>query len=298
MKVRFDNVDFTSSSGPNNFGQKLAREMSSRPGIEIVNEAHDVQISFIQMSNIFDPTILRLDGIYFNTRQDWKSQNDQIQKSYELAQHVIVQSNFNKLLVENYFGKKEDITVIRNGTSIDLIDQVPFANLGPNFINKDIWMCASSWRPHKRLKDNIEYFLNFAPENAVMLIAGKNPDYNPNNPRVFYVGNLAWHEMISLMKRASTFVHLSWLDHCPNVVVDARACECKIICSSSGGTPEIAGANSIIIEEDDWDFSPIDLYDPPKIDFNRIISNEINVPINIKHAADDYISIARKLKKA
>ena len=131
-----------------------------------------------------------------------------------------------------------------------------------------------------------------------MLIAGKNPDYNPNNPRVFYVGNLAWHEMISLMKRASTFVHLSWLDHCPNVVVDARACECKIICSSSGGTPEIAGANSIIIEEDDWDFSPIDLYDPPKIDFNRIISNEINVPINIKHAADDYISIARKLKKA
>ena len=39
------------------------------------------------------------------------------------------------------------------------------------------------------------------------------------------------------MYKASThFVHLAWLDHCPNVVVDARASGCKIVCSSAGGT--------------------------------------------------------------
>ena len=295
MNISFNNVDFKSSSGPNNFGQKLAREINSREGITAVTSGQDVQISFIQMTNIFNPTILRLDGIYFNTQQDWKEQNGVIQQSYEAVQHVVVQSEFNKTLVQKYFGEKENISIIRNGTSIDLIDQVPFSRLGPDFEDKDIWMCASSWRPHKRLKANIDYFLEHAPKDTIMLIAGDSPDHNPQNNRVFYVGNLEWHEMISLMKRASTFVHLSWLDHCPNVVVDARACECKIVCSSTGGTAEIAGRGALIIEEEPWDFSPLDLYNPPPLDFSKNRINDVDSPIGIKHAADDYISIAREL---
>ena len=251
MNIKFDNVDFESTSGPNNFGQKLAREIDSRDGYTMVRSGQDIQISFIEIHEIFNPTILRLDGIYFNTAQDWKQQNLNIKRSYDICQHVVVQSNFNKKLVEQYFGKRDNISVVRNGTSIDLIDNIPFAKLGPEFNKKEVWMCASSWRPHKRLRANVEYFLQHAPPEAILLIAGANPDYNPKNNRVFYVGNLAWHEMISLMKRASTFIHLSWLDHCPNVVVDARASECKIICSSTGGTQEIAGKGAIIIEEEE-----------------------------------------------
>ena len=61
---------------------------------------------------------------------------------------------------------------------------------------------------------------------------------------------------ISLLSAA--FIHLAWLDHCPNVVVDARAAACQIICSSAGGTKEIAGPSAIVIEEDEWDFEPVD----------------------------------------
>ena len=162
-----------------------------------------------------------------------------------------------------------------------------------------MWLCASSWRPHKRLKANIDYFLSFAPSEAVLIVAGANPDYHVESDRIIYVGNRQWHELVSLMKRASTFIHLAWLDHCPNVVVDARAAGCRIVCSSSGGTNEIAGHDSTVIEEDVWDFSPIDLYDPPKLDFNRHAVKKLGLEsnIDIKYSADCYISICRNLVK-
>ena len=62
-----------------------------------------------------------------------------------------------------------------------------------------------------------------------------------------------------MYKASKYFLHLAWLDHCPNVVVDAMACGCTVICSSAGGTKEIAGDNAIIIEENDWNYEPVHL---------------------------------------
>ena len=54
-----------------------------------------------------------------------------------------------------------------------------------------------------------------------------------------------------------------------------------VICSSSGGTKEIAGPDAIIIQEDDWDFSPLELYKPPPMDFSKKSENTW-------HVNDDY----------
>ena len=94
-----------------------------------------------------------------------------------------------------------------------------------------------------------------------------------NHDRIHYVGELSTEKLFSLYKTSKFFLHLAWLDHCPNVVVDAMACGCQIICSSAGGTKEIAGAEAIIIEEDKWDYSPIELYNPPQMDFSKKIEN-------------------------
>ena len=278
------------------FGQKLVTQLQKDSDIKLVAEDQDIQLSFIQMTNVFNPTILRLDGIYFNTQIDWKQQNLPIQRSYDAAAYVVVQSEFNLSLIARYFGSRDNISVIRNGTCLDIIDKVQTASIG-EFEKNEIWLCASSWRPHKRLKANIEYFLQFAPENAILVVAGDHPDYEEKKSgRVVYAGNLRWDHLISVMKRATTFIHLAWLDHCPNVVVDARACDCKIICSSSGGTKEIAGVNSVIIEEDEWDFSPIELYCPPTIDFSRSRRNtELETSIDIKNVCDDYTSVMKQL---
>ena len=79
MKIYLDNVNFSSSSGPNSFGKKLAKSFLEK-GHDINPESSsdvDVILSFI-MTNLnvkFKPMALRLDGIYFNSSQDFEKLN-------------------------------------------------------------------------------------------------------------------------------------------------------------------------------------------------------------------------------
>ena len=295
IKLRFDNVDFNSRSGPNGFGLKLAKSLLNSGQFLIDNQAPNVQLSFIESKNKFNPTILRLDGIYFNNKQDWKLQNNGIKKSYDSCEHIVFQSNFNRDLVTKFFGFRENTSVIRNGTDLKSIKKIEKAKI-KGLEDKEVWLSASSWRPHKRLKENIEYFLHHAPEQCHMLVAGPNPDFNFSAiDRVHYLGNLHWEQLISVMKTASTFVHLAYLDHCPNVVVDARASDCHIVCSSSGGTHEIAGSKSTIIKEFEWDMEPIDLYNPPKMDFSQKLNLKINSEIDIELVSKEYANVIERV---
>ena len=117
---------------------------------------------------------------------------------------------------------------------------------------------------------------------------------NSRNERIKFLHELDYMSLLSLYKRSSTFVHLAYLDHCPNVVVDARASGCKIVCSTAGGTREIAGTNALIIEEDNWDMSPVDLYNPPQINFDKVVDNNINTDYNMKVVANKYIDFMRQ----
>ncbi len=290
MNILFNNVDFSSRSGPNNFGQKLARELTER-GHSLTNHNPDVALSFITGYVPGCRNVLRLDGIYFNSEQEWKKLNDPIQKSYEAADAVIVQSEFNRDLTARYFGKRDNVHVIHNGTCLDLISNVPAVGLSVK--REDVWMCASSWRPHKRLDENIRYFQEHATDKSILLVAGSNAQVwasNLSDDRIRIVGDLQWNQMISLMKASGHFLHLALLDHCPNVVVDARASGCQIICSSAGGTKEIAGEDSIVVKDIDWDFLPFELYKPRPLDFKSVTGGE-NSSLDIKDVARRYESV-------
>ena len=158
----------------------------------------------------------------------------------------------------------------------------------------NIWCCASSWRPHKRLEENIRFFLEHSSKNDLLIVAGEvKPLERVDNPRIIYFGNLSQIQLYSLYKASKYFIHLSWLDHCPNVVVDARASGCIIICSNAGGTKEIAGEDAIIIKEEDWDFSPVELYNPPPLDFTNKTTNICKTNYDIAHTAQSYNSFLR-----
>jgi glycosyltransferase involved in cell wall biosynthesis len=295
VKILFDNVNIGSRSGPNGFASKLIPELE-RKGASILTEPDksfipDIQLSFIMSYYKFAPIIQRLDGIYFNSEQDFESLNDPIRSTYENAESVIFQSEFNKRLSEAWFGKKEHSTVIHNGTPISLIDSIQPVSHPEIDKFENVWCCASSWRPHKRLKDNVRYFLENKGDNDCLVIAGENPDHVSNHSSVLYSGNLDWPALISLFKKSKYFIHLSWLDHCPNVVIDARASGCHVICSSTGGTPEIAGENSTIILEDEWNFNPVRLYNPPEMDFSKKDNKDkesFQKDISIERAALEY----------
>ena len=298
MKIFLDNVNLSSNSGPNGFARKISHEF--KKGNEVFTSIHDivakgqkpdVQLSFIASQYKLSPIVQRLDGIYFNSDQDFNSLNLPIESTYRISDAVIFQSDFNKVLSEKYFGIHKNSYVIRNGTNLKKILEVK--NIENKILDKfeNVWSCASSWRPHKRLKDNIDYFLEISGKNDCLVVAGENPDSRVEDKRIFYADHLSWEDMISLMKRSKFFIHLAWLDHCPNVVIDARAAGCHIICSSSGGTKEIAGKNSTIILEEEWDFSPTKLYNPPKMDFSRIYDIKSDSDIDIKNVSKKYLDV-------
>lgn len=293
MQIYFDNANLNSDSGPNSFARKLFLQLTkmgysctAQPGNNI-----DVQLSFISICHHVAPTVLRLDGIWFNTAQDWKAANKPIQESYKNSKAIVLQSEFNKELTEKYFGRHINNYVINNGSDLKLMDKIkPLQHAVFDGFN-DVWCCASSWRPHKRLKSNIKYFLKHSNKNDCLVVAGSNPDYQIKNDRIFYVGNLSQDVLFSLYKRSKYFIHLAFLDHCPNVVVDARAAGCKIICTSSGGTKEIAGSDALIVKDIDWDFKPLKLYEPPDLDLSSFIDNGYYTNIDIENVAARYADV-------
>ena len=97
-------------------------------------------------------------------------------------------------------------------------------------------------------------------------------DKEVGDRKIIMLGSVDYHTLRQLYDASSTFVHLAYLDHCPNVVVDAYAHDCQIVCSNSGGTQEIGEGFTVICEKEEapWDFSPIELYKPPEINFRRV----------------------------
>ena len=46
-----------------------------------------------------------------------------------------------------------------------------------------------------------------------------------------------------------------------------------LMATSSQATCTRDAADAIIVEEDEWNFEPVKLYEPPKLDFSRKTSN-------------------------
>ena len=298
MNIFLDNVNLMSTTGPNHFGNKLKKNLELLGHSFSFDKKFDLQLSFIEENNRIPniPLVQRLDGIYFNNRQDYLLQNKKIFQTYKSASGVIFQTQFNKDLIYNYFGPHEKYTIIRNGADLQHIDGIrPLRSPLVERANK-IWCCASNWRPHKRLSENVKYFLKNSDPRDHLLVAGDvEESARSADSRVHYLGNIRIEDLISVYKVSDYFIHLAWLDHCPNVVVDALACGCQIICSSSGGTKEVAGIDAVVIEEEKWNFEPIDLYSPPKIDINNKTDNVGGCNIDMKYVASQYSVFLEKI---
>ena len=107
MKIRLENVNLNSNSGPNSFAQKLVKEFQVQ-GHSFVSKDYDSALCFIEdRSNLPGKNLYqRLDGIYFNTQFNYDMQNSNILKTYQKAQGIIY-TEFNSTTVR--------ITVIEDG---------------------------------------------------------------------------------------------------------------------------------------------------------------------------------------
>ena len=304
MKVHFSNVDFNSRSGPNTFASRLASCLQNR-GYEFVGPEDDYEtfVAFIEPASFpraGAKFIQRLDGIWFSP-EEFHTKNKGIRWTYDNCNYVIWQTQFDKNMTLHHWGDRSG-HVVANGIELKehrILDE----NLKKLRSSYDkVFVCSSNWHGQKRLKANTDLFLKYEQEHpeekCVLIVMGNNPDYTLKKENILYTGNMPHELCLQVFYAADWMIHLAWLDHCPNVVVEALSQNCPVICSSSGGTKEIVRKSGIIVPEiEEYDYRLTDYTSPPKIDISNIdIPNSTEVDnwhLNIEVVADRYESILR-----
>lgn len=303
------------SGGPANFFQRLIDAINENEYAKIVgtgNLLKDISLYSSVANRInFGQYVVRIDGIYFDRNQTYGNNdalNKGIFKTIGSAKGVIFQSNFSKNLVEAHFGRINIPKVI-------IINGAPLRKVKPKKNKKKIIVCSANWRAHKRLSSIINVVSSLKDKlDCELLVLGNVGSFvKPTHDFVTFIGNIDKKSVFQYLERADLFLHLAWLDPCPNSVVEAISCGVPVVCSNEGGTPEIVnrtGCGRVATCDIKVDYgSLVDLYNPPAPEIDEIIRESIYVldnselilskmdrsSIDIKRVAKRYVKFLEEM---
>jgi len=275
MIVHFDNVNLSSSSGPNSFAQRLKKSLEEK-GHKVSDRGGDrcdVSLVFIEPSGspLAKKVVQRLDGIWF-APNEFEVKNVGIKSLYQKAHHVVWQSEFDKNMTEKWWGKRSG-SVIRNGIKVlDVSDknlQEQIDSLKTK--HEKIFVCSANWHPQKRLNSNVDLFKHLKKKypTACLIVMGSNGFVIEKD--VYVTGSLKHDQCLQIFKNCDWMIHLAWLDHCPNTVVEAISCGTPVICSEDGGTRELVRDYGVVLKEKSKYNFELSYYDaPPEIDVTQV----------------------------
>ena len=302
MRVHFSNVNFSSNSGPNSFAHRLAEEMTNE-GHKIVSaeENYESMLIFIEPASRPKPgarVVHRLDGIWFKPDQ-FHNHNKLIKWAYDNSNFIVWQSNFDKKMTEHHWGKRKG-SVIHNGIILK-----KYSTNNSNILNirnayEHMFVCSSNWHRQKRLKENIDLFLKIKEKSprSCLIVMGANHDSFIKHEDIFYTGSIPHDMCLEFFSVADWMIHLAWLDHCPNVVVEALSQDCPVICTDSGGTKEIVRDNGMLIKEiKPYKFELTDYDNPYELQIPSLELSNIEVDnsyLDIKKVAQKYIKVLQR----
>ncbi len=306
--------------GPKIFLKKLTVAIKENKYAKITNALFpffDIAIFNNIARNIYGKKyILRLDGLFFdikNTVGDSEKLNEKIFSSLEKSNGIVFQSNFSKKLFERFYGEIQiENTVINNGSPINYKNNNGQAVLDlPQ--GKIIVVAIAHWRRHKRLKEIVELYkeLTVQFKNLQLVVVGPATGFIASDD-IMYLPNLTRDEIYYLLSKAHLMFHFSWLDNCPNSVVEALSLGVPVLCTNQGGTQElIKMSNGGIVSnaDDEFNFEPVDLYNPPKPDMNTLYDDAVRLienlefyknkidkrMIDINNVAKRYVTFANKI---
>ena len=298
MKVGFsEKLNSIEGSGKHKFLYRLSRSLkgmgikidSKHPNIYLILPGHDLKKGC--------KNILRLDGLIINKDMDLKK-NDSLLKQAKKCEAVIYQNDFCKSAYENFLGLHHKMsTCIINGASPD-----EFLPRAP----KNFFLASCRWRPHKRLSNIVSGYLLARGKGlkSDLIVAGE-VDFKSKNKHIKYIGWQNSDQLKQLLSSALATIQLTWVDWCPNSMVESIVAGCPVIYSNSGGHPLIANGCGIPISDVQWNYNVCDYYNPPKLNDEEISgamlsmeSNPIsvsNLSLNIENVAKEYISFFRKV---
>ncbi len=257
------------------------------------------------------PYFFRADGVTFDTElseEEILRRNEPLKKGAENAIGIIYQSEYcQKMYQKILHVKNKKDQIIYNGTDLDIFTPNGENNRGEFGIHKEdlVFLTSANWRTHKRLKDTIAVYKIFKDRhkerNCKLIIIGDHDEYYKDND-IISIGKQPHAQIPAISRAANIFLFLSWLDPCPNSVVEAMACGLPVVCTNQGGTGELVKfANGGIVAEADKKFGccHVKLYEPPLPDYEPIldamekISNNLEYYcglINKKKLSIDYVA--------
>jgi glycosyltransferase involved in cell wall biosynthesis len=311
MDIHFDGVNFAATkTGPNGFALELAKQFVNM-GHNIVDSgsSSDVSLVFIEKSqnNLGKKIVQRLDGIW-SKPSEVQTRNLGIRSTYNQANAVIFQSQFDKTLIESLWGKKDCTATILNGVAIKPVTEFTIESLlqirsGYEFI----FVCSANWHRQKRLRENIECFKHIrstTKKSCCLIVLGANPDYNYADKDVFYTGSVPSDIFMQIYSMANYMLHLAWRDHCPNTVVHCLSQMTPVICTDDGGTCELVDKFGIVLKEKMTECTqPFDYENPPTLDFQGIdwlkqfelVKSAKPIDVSIETCAKKYISLFERI---
>lgn len=155
------------------------------------------------------------------------------------------------LLNESYL-KEYDCKIINNGIDINSFKhkQSDFKQKH-NLENKIIILgVASVWTNDKGYKDFIELSQKLN-DNYKIVMVGLNDKQLKDIPKniLGIKRTNTLNELVNIYNGSDVFLNLTYSDNYPTVNLEARACGLPIITYNTGGSPESAGINSIVVEK-------------------------------------------------
>ena len=303
--------------GPKIFCNRLSKAMSKNPDVELVDPARSsIQLHSVILQNARKgvKNVLRLDGVYHHVgpEYDWRKRNVPIKESFDRADGVIYQSDFSKTLCEKYLGEvKVPHTIIYNGAD----PEAYLLSSSKDIYKRPFFLAVANWRAFKRLEDIVESFLLANLKGVDLVVVGdvsksgigEKIDVYEKHPRIRFLGVLNQIELIPYYVSCLALVHISWIDNCPNSVVEAICAKKPVICGNIGGTKELVDKSGGIVLglEEEYDLEPRDLYRPPPIDRELVVSAMIrclcekfdiqNSHVDIQNVAKKYLKFFKKL---
>jgi glycosyltransferase involved in cell wall biosynthesis len=271
ITTKHKNYDCT-DTGKGFFLKRLSNALI-KLGVDVVTDPNkDVDIDLQTGKYHYDPinatkSILRLGAVHLDKNQDWKALNKLKRRSMKKADGVVYQSRFSKKCCKKFIGKpKGKEATIFNGADPDYYFGLKKYHSAYRF---NFVSVTRNWKRFKRLKDIIKSFLMAEISDSALFIAGSTEKII-RDKRIFYLGKLNHRTLGGLYRMAHAMIHIVFADACPNSVVESLVAGCPVICNNVGGTHELSDFVMELDLEKEWNYKPINLNKPPKIDREKL----------------------------
>ena len=262
-------------TGKGRFAARLVRAWREM-GIEVTEDQNAkadiaLHIGRVNYSSKAKKHVLRVGPANIDTNMNWKKINHEKAQSVKMVDAVVYQSRYSKKIYHRLVCRPDKPeTIIFNGA-----DPRDYSNVEPYTSNFKYNFIASTrvWLKQKRLKYIIRAFLEADIDDSYLIVCGDNQGIGKkydHHDNILFIGPVSDKVLARLYKLCYAMIHLTYVDACPNSVVEAQVAGLPVICTDQGGTYEVLRYGRIL-EDKQFKYNPINLDKPPEIDRGMLV---------------------------